>query len=274
MPSNVEQSFADPHSVRIPQWLRWARNSLQGVLEFAFPLRCPLCQQALAAGFPANCPAALCDACCARLEPLIDQHCQRCGGPVGPNVDATQGCQLCQRDCFRFRTVLPLGIYQGWMQVVCQSAKEPRGRDLTAALSGLLLEKHSEFLTENAFDAVVSVPHHWTQRLSQTHHAADVMAAVFAHQLGIPLARHAVHKTQRTPSQSGLPPSQRRRNLNNAFFAVSDHRIKGGRILVTDDILTTGTTANEVSKALLQAGAADVVVAVIARGIGQQNRHR
>jgi predicted amidophosphoribosyltransferase len=75
-----------------------------------------------------------------------------------------------------------------------------------------------------------------------------------------------------TPAQSGLSPRERRANLRGAFQVRSGAELSGKCILLVDDILTTGTTAHEASKALRRADAERVVVAVVARGLGQSDR--
>ena len=68
--------------------------------------------------------------------------------------------------------------------------------------------------------------------------------------------------------QSTLTPSQRRRNLRGAMTATATYDMKGARLLVVDDVLTTGATADETTRALMEAGALEIGVAVLARGVG------
>jgi len=123
-------------------------------------------------------------------------------------------------------------------------------------------------LREFSIDAVVAVPHHWWRRFRRHVNSADILANRLARKLGVPLLREALHKVRRTPRQVTLPASKRRTNLRNAFAAELPEKLQSATLLLVDDVLTTGTTAHEASKVLLSAGAGKVVVAVVARGVG------
>ncbi|MFG0297726.1 MAG: ComF family protein, partial [Maioricimonas sp. JB045] len=138
------------------------------------------------------------------------------------------------------------------------------------ALGELLWERHRERISGWNAEYIVPVPHHWTTRLWTGQLPPVVLAHRLGRRLKVPVAGHILRKVRRTPAQSSLPPSGRRANLRNAFRVASGVRMTGARILLTDDILTTGTTAHRIARLLRQAGAAEVNVAVIARGLGSR----
>ena len=90
-----------------------------------------------------------------------------------------------------------------------------------------------------------------------------------ADELKKPFVNSVLRKVRHTAEQSGLLPTERRKNLRNAFAPTSKSLIQGKQILLVDDVLTTGTTANQVAKVLMSAGAKKVVVAVLARSFGR-----
>jgi predicted amidophosphoribosyltransferase len=98
------------------------------------------------------------------------------------------------------------------------------------------------------------------------------MAAVLSRRLRVDLATHILAKVRRTEKQFMLPPSRRRTNLKGAFHVPRRFHsdVEGRRILLVDDVLTTGATADEAARALLAAGASAVAVTVIARGLGKK----
>lgn len=96
-----------------------------------------------------------------------------------------------------------------------------------------------------------------------------MLAKRVSRRLNVPCYPEIVWKTRRTPRQSTLNPTKRRANLRKAFAVELPRELAGQTVLLVDDVLTTGTTANEVAKALRKAGAGTVVAGVVARGIGR-----
>jgi ComF family protein len=215
----------------------------------------------------------LCRPCQDAAAPVEVGRCWRCGGPVGPFVDTGRGCIRCRRDRFHFETVIRLGIYRSALRQMCLSAKRPRSEELAAALADLLWQREEPALRGSRTDLVIPVPHHWRESVRTSPHAPETLAAVLSRRLRVDLATHILAKTRSTDKQSKLPPSRRRTNLKGAFhvprrFHSDLHR---RRILLVDDVLTTGATADEAARALLAASASSVAVTVIARGLGKKH---
>jgi predicted amidophosphoribosyltransferase len=141
---------------------------------------------------------------------------------------------------------------------------------LAAGLAELLWECEREDLVQAGIDVVAPVPHHWFKRLYSPHNSAETLASVWARKLKVPMAPHILCKRRWTRPQARLLPYERRQNLRNAFRAEASADLHGATVLLADDVLTTGTTAHEISRELMQAGAGCIVVAVIARGLGRR----
>ena len=144
------------------------------------------------------------------------------------------------------------------------------GHALAAALARLLWERQQKTFEQDGIDLLVAVPRHWTRRLTRDHDTPQTLGEVLARRLKVRFGRHILAKVRRTPAQAGLPPSKRRVGPKRAFQVRSSSRISSGTLLLVDDILTTGSTVNEASKALRRAGARRVVVAVLARSLGRR----
>jgi ComF family protein len=250
---------------------RGVRAFLRAAVDFVYPPVCPFCGREHGDAEPAGPGSALCGPCRARLAPIIEHACRRCAAPVGPHLDTSDGCIHCRDDRFAFETVVRLGVYDGPLRAACLRMKQPDGQVLAAAVAGLLWEREREALQRAEVDLVVPVPHHWTQRLSREHNPAATLARTLGRRLHAAVEPHILGKSRRTPAQASLPPSERRRNLRDAFRVGGASALSGRTVLLVDDVLTTGTTAHEISKVLLRAGAARVVVAVLARGLGQSS---
>jgi len=167
-----------------------------------------------------------------------------------------------------------MGVYQNLLKSVCRRVKRLDGRIIASAAADLLWDRVGPELDEAGIDLVIPIPHHWTQRISHRQFASSSVAEVLARRLQGDFCARILAKVRRTPPQSGLTATARRKNLRKAFRARSRSVLSGRSVLLVDDILTTGTTAHEASKALRQAGVDRVVVAVLARGLGARGTVR
>ncbi len=114
------------------------------------------------------------------------------------------------------------------------------------------------------FEVIVPVPSHWRRRLWRGFDQAAVLARELARHTGIPTAQ-ALRRTRHTDPQAGLTRRQRRLNIRGCFQTIAPDKIQGRRVLLIDDVLTTGATANAAAEALKAAGAAHVGVFTLAR---------
>lgn len=245
------------------------RDLCRAAYRFVFPPCCSLCHRdvdtATREVHGQFITPTLCEICAADVVPAGENRCRRCGLTVGPYARSEDGCPTCRPREFRFDQVIRLGVYDGLLRAACIRGKSPRMQPLSAALANQLwLTERSELESVRA-DFVVPVPRYWTRRILQEHHQAETLSRILAQHLRVPHARTLLHKVRLTPDQSDLTAAQRKQNLRHAFAIWFGRRkIAGKTILLVDDILTTGTTANECARVLLRAGAKRVVVATIA----------
>ena len=239
--------------------------------DLVYPPRCPLCHLALQeSGGNCTLHSEICAVCAIRIAPNIPHSCPKCAAPVGPYSETLEKCNHCRSDRFQFNSIIRLGVYQDDLRSACLLAKQKFGHSLMGALGELLWQQEQRAFSETPVDVVVPIPMHWIKRISGRHHATNSLGHVLARSLQVDLGSHILSKVRRTPSQSSLSPSKRRKNLRKVFRVNRFSELSGANILLVDDVLTTGTTANEAAKMLLQAGAKRVTVAVIARGLGQK----
>lgn len=211
----------------------------------------------------------LCEECEAVVAPAIGPPCERCGAPVGPYVDSSKGCVYCRRDRFRFDKVIRLGVYNGALRDACRQGKLAEGQPLAAAAANLLWHRERIAFESLQADLVLSVPRHWSDRIGRPSHSSATIASILSRKLQLGEPASILKKTRRTLAQSGLSPVRRRSNLKGAFRVRRRVDLAGAKVLLVDDVLTTGTTADEASRILRNAGAERVVVAVLARGLGR-----
>ena len=206
----------------------------------------------------------LCNDCVGSFLKDTREACHRCGRPVGPySPDTTAGCVICRPTRQRYKEVIRIGTYDDELRTACIRSKSRGSEPLAAALGDLLFCEQRERLQAIDADVIVPVPQHWLHWFTRPHHSALTVGDRLSKHLQIPLRDGLVHKVRHTADQSGLNRASRLKNLHRAFRVSPLRRVAGKRILVVDDILTTGSTANEMSRALRTAGAKHVAVAVI-----------
>ena len=234
----------------------------RAALDFIYPPSCLECGTDQLDG-----ESLLCPSCCIRIAPPTDNPCGRCGAPAGPHLDVADGCVHCRGERFRFARAIALGAYDAELRSAILRAKENNGELLAVALARLLWSRHADVLRRAAPDVVVPVPHHWTQRFTRRHYASETIARVLARALKCDFAPPILRKVRRTPAQATLPATRRRTNLRDAFRCAGDRAVAGCSVLLVDDVLTTGATANEATRALIAGNARTTTVAVVARGL-------
>ncbi|NNJ25873.1 ComF family protein [Alienimonas chondri] len=244
--------------------VRGASDFARSLLDLCVPPACPLCGADGVIEPPRLTPRCECRA--TFTEP--DRGwCRGCGAPTGPHVPDCGDCQHCRReDAFPFCGAVSLGLHADRLRDAVLYAKTDGGRPAVRALGEDLRERWAERLA--GFDLVAAVPHHWTARLHTSHDPAAELCDTLARGLNLPSRPRLVRKRHRTDKQARLTPTDRRANLRGAFNVPRPTSVAGKRVLLCDDVLTTGTTARRVTTALRAAGASEVFVAVLARGVG------
>lgn len=179
---------------------------------------------------------------------------------------------MCERARPAFEQAVAYGLYEGTLRALIHLLKYEHVAAVAVPLGKLLAKAITNLRDLPDAIAVVPVPLHASKQrersFNQTVLLADaaVRALRRAHpQMQIEFSARAMERQRRTPSQSGLTPRQRRMNLRGAFSVREPKRIAGRTVLLIDDIYTTGATAGECTRTLLQAGAASVYVATLAR---------
>jgi competence protein ComFC len=173
-------------------------------------------------------------------------------------LDAAGRCALCRGGLRGFDAAYSFGAYEGVLRELIHLYKYGRVRTLAPPLSALLARALPR---DEAFDATVPVPLYWRRRLQRGFNQAELLARGLSRRTGIPVVK-ALGRVRPTPTQAGLSNSSRRQNVARAFRSRS---VQGKRILLIDDVMTTGATAASCALALKQAGARRVALLTLAR---------
>lgn len=225
-----------------------------------FPDNCRICDSALA-GYSR---APVCRECLNEPKPLNPEICcLKCRMPFlrdrALNEDGL--CRLCAAGVGAFDAAYAWGGYDGVLKDLIHCFKFHGMRSLANPLGGYLAEA---FPRNEKIDAIVPMPIHWTRRMVRGFNQCELLARELSRHTGVPVAKLLV-KIKRTGKQSNLSGAKRRRNVRGSFETVQGEVVRGKRLLLLDDVLTTGATVNEAAQVLKNGGAARVVVLTVAR---------
>lgn len=207
----------------------------------------------------------LCSDCRRLLESPEWQWCRRCGSTRTPYFPQGNCCYRCQKVSLSFDAVVPLGLYRDEMRDAVLRMKRRSHDHLSATMARLYIKHRGPQLLAHQPDVAVPVPMHRTREFMRGTNSASILADEIAQNLGIPSFPRLLVRKRKTKPQKDLPPIERMQNVRDAFRLAAGYDIRDARVLLVDDIMTTGATCRETAKVLKRSGAKSVVVAVLAR---------
>ena len=205
----------------------------------------------------------VCVACLSAPEPMAAEYfCVSCRTPFQNQfpLDAEGRCALCRSGLRGFDWAACYGAYEGTLRELIHLYKYNRMKPLAKPLGDLLA---AALPREQRFDGVVAVPLHWRRKWDRGFNQSELLARSIARRCGLPVL-HPVRRRRATRVQAGLSNSRRRENVAGAFVGKAG-AVKGLRLLLVDDVMTTGATASACAHVLKRAGAQSVALLTLAR---------
>lgn len=239
------------------------RRLITAALDAIYPPLCLLCQRRLDFG-PRD--FSFCDNCREELTTDRQSTCPRCASTIGFGIDAQQGCLNCEGVNFHFKSALRLGPYEGKLRDAILRIKDLDGEPLAEELGRLLACQHRDRILLLKPNAVVPVPLYFWRRIQRGYNQSAAIAMAIAKALRLPCRAWWLRRVRNSPRQTGLSRTARQDNVRGAFRVTRPVVQPNLRILLIDDVMTTGATADAAAKALRAGGAAQVDVAVLAHG--------
>jgi ComF family protein len=233
-------------------------HAARTALDIALPTLCVACREPVAG-------EGVCANCWAKLSFIAPPFCPKLGIPFvydpGPGLLSMQAIA----DPPAYQRARAAVRYDDVARALVHALKYQDRTDLAPAM-GRWMARAGQELLEQA-EALVPVPLHWRRSWSRRYNQSGALARVIARQSGIPVAGSALRRVRPTQQQIGLSRSERETNVQGAFQVAADRKadIQGRRIVLIDDVLTSGATADACARALLRAKAAEVDVLVFAR---------
>jgi ComF family protein len=247
-------------------WGRALAEAGAALLHLLLPTPCRLCGGPLGPGRH----SVVCRACWAGLPSIAEGGCPCCGkpygGPAGPNASPANACGDCRaapppfllaRACLHYRD-------EGGGRPLVLAMKYGGRPGLAEALGRRMADEAPVRLGQGTFDLVVPVPLGRARLRERGFNQAALLARPIAGRAGVALDERSLRRARPTPPQAGSPAA-RAANVRDAFALARRARVAGRRVLLVDDVFTTGATARECARTLLAGGAASVAVYTLAR---------
>jgi ComF family protein len=235
------------------------RTGLRGLIGIVYPPTCIACQAATGEA------QALCPACWRGIGFIERPYCERLGTPFPVDLGAGLLSPAAIADPPVFARARAVCRFDGTARELVHRLKYGDRVELSLTLGRMMAQAGRELAADAGI--VLPVPLHRTRLWRRRFNQAAALAQVVARETSLPLAAKALTRIRRTRQQVGLTRPQRAENLQGAFHVPAATRglVEGRRVLLVDDVLTTGATVNAASRALLRAGASAVDVLTFAR---------
>jgi ComF family protein len=230
-----------------------ARQLLQQGLDLLFPQRCAVC---------ARSGHALCSACKASIRLLAPPYCQLCNR----QLSSLGVCQPCQRWPLQLNGLRAVGTYEGALRTCIHALKYNGQTRLAEPLGDLLASKYNASGLQA--DVIIPVPLHAERLQQRGYNQSKLLAQHCSQQIGIPIREDILLRRRATSAQVGLAARERLQNVAGAFVCSPAFTgLLPHRVLLIDDVCTTGATLEACSGALFAAGIQEVWALVLARSL-------
>ncbi len=243
--------------IQVKQWLDTG-------LGFVYPEVCQICGDERATvneGF-------VCVPCWQQVRFIKPPFCERCGLPYEGEINGPFQCGNCRDMEFCFRSARSAVLTAGFVLDVIHRYKYQQALWFEPFLADLLVRQAGPALAREDWDMIVPVPLHAAKRRERGFNQAERLAARLSCATHITLNTSLLRRVQPTESQTRLSREQRAKNVSAAFSPRSVPRLEGRpRVVVVDDVLTTGATTSACAGVLKDMGAGEVCVWTVARGL-------
>ena len=237
--------------------------SLDTTLTFFYPEVCQLCGNARAT----RAEGYVCASCWQTVRFIKPPFCDRCGLPFSGEITTTFECSNCREMELHFHSARAAVAASGLVLEVIHRYKYQRALWFEPFLADLLQRQAAPVLKAEAWDLLVPVPLFPLKRREREFNQAERLANRLSHGTGIPANARLLERCAHTRTQTLLTRSERAANVRRAFRVRRGAKLKGERVVLVDDVLTTGATTSACAKALKAAGAGDVCVWTVARAL-------
>jgi ComF family protein len=235
------------------------------ILDLIYPKICFCCKEKI----PSQSEKYLCEKCLGKLEKLIPPFCISCGIPISEQISGDKfiKCPECLGQNYYFKKGHTASLYDGLIKECVHSYKYNSHTYLGKTLAGIMADFALKNIKLNEIDCIVPVPLHWKKMRDRGFNQSAILGRILSKRTGIRFSDKGLLRIKSMPSQVKLSRNERIQNLKGAFSIKDSNYFIGKKILLVDDVFTTGATMNECAKTLMNGGAKEVYAFSLSRGI-------
>jgi len=240
-----------------------AHRTAEAALAFFYPEACQICET----GHATPAEGYVCTTCRRNLRFITEPLCDRCGLPFEGDISVQFECTNCCNLKFHFTRARSVIEAKGMALDIIHRYKYSRALWFEPFLAQVLVNTAATRLREEGWELLVPVPLHPMKQAEREFNQAERLASYLGRAAAIPVATHLVRRLETPRTQPPLSREERARNVRRAFSPVAGARCPARRVVLVDDVLTTGATTSACAGALLKSGAGEVCVWTLARGL-------
>ncbi len=240
---------------------------LKSLIWFLYPAQCRHCGENLD---PAD-GHYICKSCWDQVKYIDRPYCEKCGSPLNPLSSLPKkvfSCANCPHEA-SFGKARAIAYYYGSAIGEAIRLLKDNGKTIMAGkLAEIMAKGAHDLLDVQDYDCIIPVPIHKKKLRKRGYNQMDLIGRKMSDKLGIPIESQSFIKSVHTPPQRGLKARDRVQNIKGSFSVIDLSKIAGKRVLLIDDVMTTGSTANECARVLLKDGqASNVDVLTLTRAV-------
>lgn len=225
--------------------------TFEKILDLLFPRRCPICDRVLPV-IPVSQKQRICPECLSALSYLREPFCLKCGKPIAR--EASEYCEDCTRKKHFFLAGRSVFVYRGRMKDAMYRFKYSGRREYAEFFAEEAVRCRKKWLSRVEPEVIVPVPMYAAKKRRRGYNQAEDFARALGKRIGTPVRTDLITRVRNTAPMKGLSEKERRQNMKHAF-SVDGAKLRSTgakRILLVDDIYTTGSTIDAMARALLQ----------------------
>jgi competence protein ComFC len=238
------------------------KSACDAALNFFYPPVCQVCMQERATAAEGYVGGN----CWSKLHFLTAPFCERCGVPYEGSMTHSFRCENCRDLDFGFRFARSAMVINPVLLNIIRGYKYKAAVWFEPFLGDLLTRQAAPSLAREKWDLIVPVPLHPRKEREREFNQAERVARYLGRALNLPINTRLVRRCKFTGTQTLLTRAERAANVDDAFVPRAGKQLQDEKIILVDDVLTTGATTSACARALRECGASDICVWTVARG--------